>query len=204
VLPKTTALWLDFWGDKSVSKNAEKRLAILYTNAWVHALGSHPGACRQDWLQLQQLQDQVPLFAQLLRNPLIKKTEWERLLTPLFAQLSLHALTKAWLLQLVHRGRIALLPACLAAAGPLLDRASGQKTAVVTSAHPISAETQVSIAGRLTGWLGLETPPKIVWAIDPRVLGGFRCMVDSLLLDFSAETKLNSMKHQLSATIATA
>jgi len=93
---------------------------------------------------------------------------------------------------LIVNRRLANLPSVAGAFGQLLAARRGVQTAVVTTAHPLSATQRTQIAARLTeaGYSGVQLSEQL----DPTLLGGLVIRIGSRLYDNSLKSKLQRLQ----------
>lgn len=96
---------------------------------------------------------------------------------------------------LINNRRLAQLPQVAQAFGALLAERRGQQTAVVTTAHALSARQRTQIAARLTeaGYSGIRLNEQV----DPSILGGLIVRIGSRLYDNSIKSKLQRLQYAM-------
>jgi F-type H+-transporting ATPase subunit delta len=106
-----------------------------------------------------------------------------------------HATTRKFLGLLAANGRVAALPAVIAAFEKLSADQRGVVAAQVTTATPMTAAQVKGLAAALR--LSLGKDPEIETRVDPSILGGVKVRVGSRLFDASLRSKLDSLKFAL-------
>ncbi len=96
---------------------------------------------------------------------------------------------------LIINRRLAKLPEVAEAFGAQLAARRGLQTAVVTTAHPLSATQRTQIAARLTeaGYSGVQLSEHV----DPSILGGLVVRIGSRLYDNSLKSKLQRLQYAM-------
>jgi F-type H+-transporting ATPase subunit delta len=107
----------------------------------------------------------------------------------------LDALTRKFIGLIARNGRVAALPAALAAFERLAAEKRGAVAAEVTSAVKLSVAQQKGIASALRQVLGKD--PELTVRVDPALLGGLKVKVGSRLYDASLKSRLDNLKHAL-------
>jgi len=93
---------------------------------------------------------------------------------------------------LIVNRRLASLPEVAEAFGQQLAARRGLQTAMVTTAHPLTATQRAQIAARLTeaGFSGVQLAEQV----DPAILGGLIVRIGSRLYDNSLKSKLQRLQ----------
>ena len=175
----------------SVARRYARALfSIGVDRATFEQLGRELGELAQVWAA-------VPDLRQALENPVFKPAEkravLERVL-PLSTSGASAELRK-FVLLLLDRRRIALLPAIARAYRELADAHLGRVRALVTSAQPLSPAE----ADRVRRSLEQRTGKKVILetAVDPTLIGGLVARVGDLVLDGSVQTQLATLRSRL-------
>jgi F-type H+-transporting ATPase subunit delta len=149
----------------------------------------------------QELSDLAALWTasgdlrQALENPVFAPAEKRKVLEQLLSRMSLGADLGKFLLLLLERRRISLLPGIARAYREMADAHAGRVRAQVTSAQPLSpAETD-----RVRRSLEQRTGKKVILdaTVDPSLIGGLVARVGDLVLDGSVRTQLASLRQRL-------
>ena len=128
---------------------------------------------------------------QTLENPVFKQSQKRKIVEALLPQLAQDVVVRNFVLLLVDRNRIAVLPLISRAYQELTDRQLGQVRAVVTSAKPFDMATE----GEIKRALEKRTGKKVLMKseVDPTLIGGVVVCVGDLILDGSLRTRLASV-----------
>jgi F-type H+-transporting ATPase subunit delta len=105
--------------------------------------------------------------------------------------MGLSDLSKNLLGVLARNGRLAALPAIVAAFAAIAQAARGEISATVTSAHPLSATQIKALAAKLKVSEGKDVI--ISASVDPELLGGLVVRIGSRQIDSSIRTRLNTL-----------
>jgi F-type H+-transporting ATPase subunit delta len=128
---------------------------------------------------------------QTLENPVFKQSQKRKIIESLLPQVAQNPTVRNFVLLLVDRNRIAVLPLIARAYQELTDRQLGQVRAVVTSAKPLDVMTE----GEIKRALEKRTGKKVLMKseVDPTLIGGVVARVGDLVLDGSLRTRLASV-----------
>jgi F-type H+-transporting ATPase subunit delta len=160
------------------------------------------GADRGDFEQLgRQLDDfaslwtSVPDLRQALENPVFKPAEKRAVLERVLPGVAPSPEMRKFVLLLLDRRRISVLPAIARAYRQLADAHLGRVRALVTSAQPLSPAE----ADRVRRSLEQRTGKKVILetAVDPSLIGGLVARVGDLVLDGSVQTQLATLRSRL-------
>lgn len=99
------------------------------------------------------------------------------------------------LLVLNDNGRLANLPAVVAALDRLVQNAFGRVEVDVYTAAPLEREELDALRGRLQSALGRE--PILHAYVDASILGGLRLQIGDRLIDASVATRLRRLRDQI-------
>lgn len=130
-----------------------------------------------------------------LENPVFKPTEKRAVLEGLLPRVAPTTAVQRFVLLLLERRRIALLPAIAQAYQDMADAHVGRVRATVTSAEPLSAAS----LDRVRRSLEQRTGKKVIVeaAVDPELIGGLVAQVGDLVLDGSVRTQLADLRAKL-------
>jgi F-type H+-transporting ATPase subunit delta len=128
---------------------------------------------------------------QTLENPVFKASQKRKIIEALLPQVAQDPVVRNFVLLLVDRNRINVLPLIARAFQELTDRQLGRVRAVVTSAKPLDVATQ----GEIQRALEKRTGKKVLMKseVDPTLIGGVVARVGDLVLDGSLRTRLASV-----------
>jgi F-type H+-transporting ATPase subunit delta len=130
-----------------------------------------------------------------LENPVFKPSEKRAVLEGLLPRVTPTNTVQRFVLLLLDRRRIALLPAIARAFQDMADAHMGRVRATVTSAEPLAAGT----LERVRRSLEQRTGKKVIveTAVDPELIGGLVAQVGDLVLDGSVRTQLADLRAKL-------
>lgn len=136
-----------------------------------------------------------PALRNVLLSPAVAAPQKRNLVARLALSLGLSDLVRRFLLVVIDRRRMNLLPEMRQAAEALLDERLGVVRVDVTSARELTqAQREALQAGlaRLTGrW------PRPHFGVDPELLGGVVARIGSTIYDGSLRGRLESLKRRL-------
>ena len=130
-------------------------------------------------------------LAALIRNPQISRDDAAKALNGVADLLGLSVLTRNFLGVLAQNRRLAKLPEVVRAFASIAAAARGEVTALVTSAHPLTAPQLNALAAKLSAREGKDVTIK--GHVDPEILGGLVVRIGSQQIDSSIRTRLNSL-----------
>lgn len=132
---------------------------------------------------------------QVLENPIFSLKEKQAVLDRLLSATGSAAHVRRFVMLLLERRRIAILPAIAQSFAELADRRQGRVRAELVSARGLDAATVAEIQRALEKRLGktvvLET------RVDPALIGGVVARAGSLVIDGSLRTRLQDLGKQL-------
>lgn len=137
-------------------------------------------------------------LSRALSSPLVSRAQKEAVLGSLAK--AADALSKQSAVVVAQSGRAELLPVIAELLREMLAKHRGERSAVVTSARPLSAATQKQLIESLARATGKET--HVAFAQNPELLGGLVVELGSLRLDASLSGALNHMRAELTAPAA--
>jgi F-type H+-transporting ATPase subunit delta len=152
------------------------------------ALGDELGELATLWNESDELR-------QALENPVFKPTEKRAVLQTILPKIAPTPEVQRFVLLLLERRRIMLLPAIARAYRDLTDAHVGRVRAEVTSAQELSPAT----LDRVRRSLEQRTGKKVIIksTVDPELIGGVVARVGDLVLDGSVRTQLEDLRARL-------
>jgi F-type H+-transporting ATPase subunit delta len=152
------------------------------------ALGDELGDLAALWNQSDELRD-------ALENPVFKPEQKRAVLQNILPRVAPTPEVQRFVLLLLDRRRIVLLPAIARAYRDLTDAQLGRVRAEVTSAQELNAAT----LDRVRRSLEQRTGKKVVInsTVDPELIGGVVARVGDLVLDGSVRTQLADLRDKL-------
>jgi F-type H+-transporting ATPase subunit delta len=152
------------------------------------ALGDELGELATLWNQSDELR-------QALENPVFRPSEKRAVLERILPQVAPTPEVQRFVLLLLDRRRIVLLPAIARAYRDLTDAHVGRVRAEVTS----SAELTPATLDRVRRSLEQRTGKKVIVTskVDPDLIGGVVARVGDLVLDGSVRTQLEDLRSRL-------
>jgi F-type H+-transporting ATPase subunit delta len=134
-------------------------------------------------------------FKALTASPLVSRGNAAKAVAAVAASLKLDGTTANFLGVLAENRRLGQLPAIIRAFRQLAAAHRGETTALVTSAHPLSADQVSALKQQLRTRIGREVA--IDLSVDPSLLGGLVVKIGSQMIDSSIKTRLNSLAHAM-------
>jgi F-type H+-transporting ATPase subunit delta len=152
-------------------------------------------ALGQQIADLAELWSSSPELRQALENPVFRQDEKRKVLEQLLPRIAPTPEVQRFVLLLLDRRRISILPAIARAYGALADEHTGRVRARVTSAEPLSP----AALDRVRRSLEQRTGKKVIveTAVDPELIGGVVANVGDLVLDGSIRTQLDDLRAKL-------
>ena len=152
------------------------------------ALGTELGDLAALWNESDELR-------QALENPVFRPEQKRAVLESILPRIAPTPEVQRFVLLLLDRRRIMLLPAIARAYRDLTDAELGQVRAEVTSAQELAPAT----LDRVRRSLEQRTGKKVIVnaKVDPELIGGLVARVGDLLLDGSVRTQLEDLRTRL-------
>ena len=149
----------------------------------------------QELDELTALYRSSPELRHTMENPVFKQTEKQEVMKRLLPRVAPSEPVQRFVLLLLERRRIALLPTIARAYRAMADNRAGRVRATVTSAVPLGAAE----LDRVRGALEQRTGRKVVAEthVDPELIGGVVARVGDLVLDGSVRTQLDELRRRL-------
>jgi F-type H+-transporting ATPase subunit delta len=135
-----------------------------------------------------------PKFLLLLTNPLITRKEKHVFLEQVLGK-KVNVLTKRFLMLLIEKGRVELLPVLVKKLKLLHNQKQGNLEATVVSAKPVDS----ALEAQLKKTLEQVTQKKILLTLetDRHFIGGAQIRIGNHLIDGTIRTKLDQLKSRL-------
>jgi F-type H+-transporting ATPase subunit delta len=130
---------------------------------------------------------------QMLQSPVVKVSDKKAVLLEVFS--GVNATTQSLIGILAENNRIELLYAIASKYSELYDALSGQQTAIVTTAVPLSDELEHKVLKKVQELTGGKAV--LENKIDPTIIGGFILRVGDLQYNASVASQLNNLKRDL-------
>ena len=153
--------------------------------------------------QLDRVFDDMQIVAQtcldskelmlVLASPIIRDTKKGKILTEIFES-KICELSQRFINLVVVQNREISLPQIALEYLQLVKDFKGIKTALLTSAQPLDAETRASIIARLKEQTGCEV--ELVEKTDPELLGGFTLSLEGQLFDASIKNTMHRLRKE--------
>jgi F-type H+-transporting ATPase subunit delta len=152
------------------------------------ALGQQLGDLAELWSSSAELR-------QALENPVFHQDEKRKVLEQLLPRVAPTPEVQRFVLLLLDRRRISILPAIARAYRALADEHTGRVRARVTSAEPLTP----AALDRVRRSLEQRTGKKVIVEaeVDPDLIGGVVANVGDLVLDGSIRTQLSDLRAKL-------
>jgi F-type H+-transporting ATPase subunit delta len=142
-----------------------------------------------------ELLSSSPELGQALANPVFSGTEKRSVLEQLLPRVTPTPAVQRFVMLLLERGRIVLLPAIARAYRDMMDLHLGRVRAKVTSAQPLDAGALDRVRRALEQRTGKQV--LLETAVDPELVGGLVARVGDLVLDGSVRTQLEDLRAKL-------
>jgi F-type H+-transporting ATPase subunit delta len=149
-------------------------------------------AVASDFTSLRKAIHSSPDLARLVRSPAFSRETQAKALKPVLEKMSVHALTRQFILLVAAKRRLAALEGIIAAYNHKVARLRGEVEAEVTSARPLSQSETAELSRVLKAQLGRD--PRLTARVDPHLLGGLVVKLGSRMIDTSIRTKLNGIR----------
>jgi F-type H+-transporting ATPase subunit delta len=130
-----------------------------------------------------------------LENPVFKPEEKRKVLEQILPRVTPTAEVRRFILLLLERRRLVLLPAIARAYRDLADAHAGRVRAVVTSSEPLSQAALDGVRRALAQRTGKQVI--VETDVDPGLIGGIVARVGDLVLDGSVRTQLADLRSKL-------
>lgn len=141
--------------------------------------------------QLSMTLDGSSDLKNLIKNPLIRRSQASEAVVAVAEALRLDQLTTKFLAVLGQNRRLAELPGILAGYAQLVAHHRGETTAEVTSAHALNDGQIAALKAKLKSRMGKDV--SLVATVDPALLGGLVVNIGSKRIDSSLKTKLDQL-----------
>ena len=132
-----------------------------------------------------------PEMKRLVRSPLIGREAAVAAVKAVAQSLQLDPITGNFLGVLAQNRRLVQLAAVIRTFRQLAAGHRGERSAEVTSAHPLSDEQLTTLKQKLRARVGTDVA--LETRVDPALLGGITVKIGSQLIDSSLRTKLNTL-----------
>lgn len=152
-------------------------------------------AVARDVSELEAAVSASPELGAAMASPAISRAEMGAVVASLASRLELSATTANLLGLMAKNRRLGALPKTLAAFSALAAERRGEMTVQVTSAQPLSAIQQETLAQSLSKSAGKTVHMKI--DVDPELIGGLVVQMGSKMIDASVRSKLTSLQHAM-------
>jgi F-type H+-transporting ATPase subunit delta len=130
-------------------------------------------------------------FKELIGSPVVARGAAVKAVLAVADELGVDATTKSFLGVLAENRRLSQLPQIIRAFRALAAHHRGERTAEVTSAHPLSEEQVGELKQQLRARVGREVSVDL--SVDPEILGGLVVRIGSQMIDSSIRTRLNAL-----------
>jgi F-type H+-transporting ATPase subunit delta len=131
-------------------------------------------------------------MSDVVRSPVLAREVQARAVGAILARLSVHDLTRKFVMLLAEKRRLFVLPTINHAFGKLLANLRGEMTAEVTSAQPLKDAQIVALKGVLKDTYKRDV--RLDTKVDPALIGGFILKAASRQIDTSLRSKLKALE----------
>lgn len=135
-----------------------------------------------------------------LTNPLYSNTAKKRVLEQLITSQFLSQNTTRFLMILVDRSRIEMIPTIAEKYLKKVYELAAIKIAQVTSASPLSSDQELAVIEQLKKRTGAKEI-KLITTVDKSLLGGLQVQIGSTVIDVSLKGQLRALADQLETTL---
>ena len=146
----------------------------------------------QGWSEMIGASDEL---REVLNNPTIPQEQKTKLLENLVDRTKISSTTANFLRLLLQNQRLAYLKEIYQYFANNLDERGGVVAAQVTTAHPVTAETQEALRARLGELTGKQV--QLSFATDEELIGGIVTRIGSTIYDGSVRTQLEQIKEKM-------
>jgi len=167
-------------------------IALRYVRPLLDIASDHGVADKvgEELLALHNSLTQGSQFSAFLLDPSVSHTEKKLLLDK--ALQSGEAITRDFLKVLIDKGRPEIILSAYSLYSALLREKQGIFTAIVETAMPIKADTQLMIKTKLEKEFNKKL--QVEYKVTPAIIGGLRIQIGNVLLDRSVSGSLSHLK----------
>ena len=152
-----------------------------------------------DFKNLTTFLDDTSELIDYLNNPIVKKKAKAELLTQTLKS-QLNAETFKFLMVLVKRNRINILPSVMSAYLELVYETASIRMIDVVTACDFTNSQKTSLIDKLKE-LTNAREIQLVISVDPSLIGGFLIKTDSKILDFTVKNQLQQLAKHLDTVL---
>lgn len=139
----------------------------------------------------------TPELRQALDNPMFRPAEKRAIIEQILPRVAPSPLSRSFVLLLLERGRIGVLPRIARAYDDLVDARLGRVRATVVSARPLDPATAEDIRRSIERRTGKQVI--MTKAVDPSLMGGAVARVGGLIFDGSLRARLEVVRSRMLA-----
>jgi F-type H+-transporting ATPase subunit delta len=132
---------------------------------------------------------------EVFANPSIDLESKRRVLDELLKRQLANRITRNFLMLLLDRGRMAVLPGIVEELVRRIDQRAGRLRAEVTSAAPLSSIDTSRIQRALEQMTGKKVT--VETKVDPTIIGGVVTRIGNIVLDGSVKNQIDKMREHL-------
>ncbi len=172
-------------------------LARRYAKALLE-LGNEDGSAQRIGQDVASLAKAIKVsdeLASILSNPVFPRSDREKIIVALLQRIGASKTVTNFAKLLLDRERISVIPDISRALSAMIDDMSGQITAEVVSAGPLSASQKAELKTTLERLSGKKI--QIEAKEDKALLGGVVAKVGDLVYDGSLRTQLRELQRSL-------
>lgn len=149
----------------------------------------------QDVASMAKAMKESTELSDLLSNPVFPRSEREKIIVAILQRIGATKTVINFTMLLLDRERMAVLPDISRELSAMIDEASGQVTAQVTSAVALTPAQESELKTTLESLSGKKI--QIEAKQDPSLLGGVVAKVGDLVYDGSLRTQLRELRRSL-------
>ena len=169
-------------------------LAVRYATA-LFELARDDGALdavAADLASIQAMAAESDDLRRLVRSPVIGRREQGKAIDAVMERAGIGRLTRRFIGVVAANRRLFALESVIASFRQLLARHRGELTAIVTTAHPLTAEQRAALDAALRRAIGVKLA--IETKVEPELLGGLVVRIGSRMFDSSLRSKLQRLQ----------
>ncbi len=170
-------------------------IARRYATALADVVGANATQTQEDingWAAL--MKDNAGL-KEVFANPTVPAEQKRKLLSTLIDRTKVGNTTANFLQVLLTNGRLTEIAEISEKFTQVLEERAGVVTAKVTTARPVTAETQEALRARLTEMTGNQV--RLQFANDEDLIGGLVTRIGSTIYDGSVRSQLQQVKEKM-------
>lgn len=150
---------------------------------------------RDELTSWENMMQSNPQLLEVFASPIVPYDQKRKVLNALIARARLRPTTANFLQVLLQNQRLAELGEVNKRFAQVMDERSGVVTAAVTTARPVSADSQEALRAKLSAITGKRV--NLSFATDEDLIGGIVARIGSTIYDGSVRNQLEQVKEKL-------